>query len=80
MVTALAHAPLVYELLADWRARGVDGFRLRPGVAVDDLAAIADRLVPALRERGLFRTAYPEGSLRALLGLPATVPNRFATV
>ncbi|WP_454197224.1 LLM class flavin-dependent oxidoreductase [Nocardia sp. Marseille-Q1738] len=68
------------ELLAEWSGHGVDGFRLRPGVAVDDLAAVADRLVPALQHRGVFRTHYPEGSLRALLGLPTTVPNRYATV
>ncbi|MGW4634573.1 LLM class flavin-dependent oxidoreductase [Nocardia sp. NPDC004415] len=68
------------DLLAEWGAHGVDGFRLRPGVAVDDLPAIADRLVPVLQSRGLFRTGYPDGSLRELLGLPATVPNRYATV
>ncbi|MGI5219720.1 LLM class flavin-dependent oxidoreductase [Nocardia carnea] len=67
------------DLLVDWAARGVDGFRLRPGVAVDDLAAITDRLVPALQRRGVFRTGYPDGPLRALLGLPTTVPNRYAT-
>ncbi|MCU1470930.1 MAG: putative FMNH2-utilizing oxygenase [Glaciihabitans sp.] len=67
------------DLLAAWSADGIDGFRLRPGVAVDDLAAIADRLVPALQGRGVFRTGYPEGPLRALLGLPSDVPNRYAT-
>ncbi|MFF0544143.1 LLM class flavin-dependent oxidoreductase [Nocardia thailandica] len=67
------------DLLVTWRDGGVDGFRLRPGVAVDDLAAITDRLVPVLRGRGLARTAYPEGSLRGLLGLPTTVVNRYAT-
>ncbi|WP_024799667.1 LLM class flavin-dependent oxidoreductase [Nocardia sp. BMG51109] len=68
------------DLLIDWSDRGIDGFRLRPGVAVDDLAAIVDRLVPALQRRGVFRTAYPDTSLRGLLGLPTTVPNRYATV
>ncbi|WP_280234724.1 LLM class flavin-dependent oxidoreductase [Nocardia cyriacigeorgica] len=67
------------DLLAQWSAQGIDGFRLRPGVAVDDLNAIADHLVPALRTRGLARTEYPDGSLRALLGLSTTVPNRYAT-
>jgi alkanesulfonate monooxygenase SsuD/methylene tetrahydromethanopterin reductase-like flavin-dependent oxidoreductase (luciferase family) len=67
------------DLLTSWSERGVDGFRLRPGVAVDDLAAIGDRLVPALQRRGLFRTGYPAGSLRALLNLPTDVPNRYAT-
>ncbi|WP_051194642.1 LLM class flavin-dependent oxidoreductase [Nocardia jiangxiensis] len=66
------------DLLADWHARGLDGFRLRPGVAVTDLTAIADRLVPILQRRKLFRTGYPDGSLRGLLGLPTTVPNRYA--
>ncbi|MBB5916527.1 alkanesulfonate monooxygenase SsuD/methylene tetrahydromethanopterin reductase-like flavin-dependent oxidoreductase (luciferase family) [Nocardia transvalensis] len=67
------------DLLAEWSGQGVDGFRLRPGVAVDDLTAVTERLVPALQRRGLFRTGYPGGSLRALLGLPGTVPNRYAT-
>ncbi|MGW1737837.1 LLM class flavin-dependent oxidoreductase [Nocardia sp. NPDC001965] len=66
------------ELLIDWSAQGIDGFRLRPGVAVDDLTAVTDSLVPALQRRGVFRTGYPDGSLRALLGLPTTVPNRYA--
>ncbi|MGW5382361.1 LLM class flavin-dependent oxidoreductase [Nocardia sp. NPDC003963] len=67
------------ELLVDWSARGIDGFRLRPGVTADDLPAVADTLVPVLQRRGVFRTGYPDGSLRALLGLPTTVPNRYAT-
>ncbi|MFX0578221.1 LLM class flavin-dependent oxidoreductase [Nocardia nepalensis] len=67
------------ELLIQWSEQGIDGFRLRPGVAVDDLAAIADRLVPALQHRGVFRNGYPGGPLRALLGLPTNVPNRYAT-
>ncbi|MEU2036992.1 LLM class flavin-dependent oxidoreductase [Nocardia niwae] len=67
------------ELLIDWNGQGVDGFRLRPGVAIDDLAAVADRLVPALQRRGVFRTGYPGGPLRALLDLPTDVPNRYAT-
>ncbi|MGY4100817.1 LLM class flavin-dependent oxidoreductase [Nocardia sp. R16R-3T] len=67
------------ELLTEWSERGIDGFRLRPGVALDDLRAIADRLVPVLQRRGVFRTGYPDGSLRALLGLPTDVPNRYAT-
>jgi alkanesulfonate monooxygenase SsuD/methylene tetrahydromethanopterin reductase-like flavin-dependent oxidoreductase (luciferase family) len=61
------------DLLLAWRELGVDGFRLRPGVAVDDLAAISDRLTPILQRRNAFRTGYPDGPLRALLGLPARV-------
>ena len=68
------------DLLLDWSDAGVDGVRLRPGALPDDLTAITRRLVPALQARGRFRTEYPEGPLRALLGLPSTVPNRYATV
>jgi alkanesulfonate monooxygenase SsuD/methylene tetrahydromethanopterin reductase-like flavin-dependent oxidoreductase (luciferase family) len=71
-------ADALADLLLDWHERGIDGFRLRPGVAVDDLVAIADRLVPALQYRGAFRLGYPDGSLRALLGLPTDIPNRYA--
>lgn len=59
------------DLLIDWSRQGIDGFRLRPGVPGDDLTAIADDLVPALQHRGVFRTGYPDGSLRGLLGLTA---------
>ena len=73
-------AETLADLLTDWRGLGFDGFRLRPGVAVDDLATISDTLVPILQRRGLFRTAYPDLPLRGLLGLPTDVPNRYATV
>ncbi|WP_433528140.1 LLM class flavin-dependent oxidoreductase [Micromonospora sp. CA-263727] len=68
---------LLADLLADWRRSGVDGFRLRPAVLPDDLTTIARALVPALRDRALFRTRYPGGTLRDLLGL-ARPANRFA--
>ncbi|MEU5783501.1 LLM class flavin-dependent oxidoreductase [Micromonospora lupini] len=57
------------DLLVEWHRAGVDGFRLRPAVLPDDLTAITWALVPALRERGLFRAGYPGGTLRDLLGL-----------
>ncbi|SIS04117.1 LLM class flavin-dependent oxidoreductase [Williamsia sterculiae] len=66
------------DLLAVWSEQGVDGIRLRPGVAVDDLTAISSKLVPELQRRGLFRTAYTASSLRGLLRLPVDVPNRYA--
>ncbi|WP_433308892.1 LLM class flavin-dependent oxidoreductase [Micromonospora sp. CA-269861] len=58
------------DLLAEWHRAGVDGFRLRPAVLPDDLTTISRALVPALRDRGLFRAGYPGGTLRDLLGLP----------
>lgn len=90
---ALAGAPLTSDTivfagsagaLADqlerWDSLGFQGFRLRPGVATDDVPRIVDDLVPELRRRGRFRTEYPAGNLRELAGLPATVPNRYAAV
>ncbi|SNS98321.1 LLM class flavin-dependent oxidoreductase [Rhodococcoides kyotonense] len=68
---------LADQLLA-WKALGYDGFRLRPGVALDDLEAIRSTLVPELQRRGVFRTEYTESTLRQTLGLPASVPNRYA--
>jgi len=56
---------------------GYAGVRLRPGVVTDDLPRIADDLVPELRRRGLL-AASDAASLRGVLGLPATVPNRYA--
>ncbi|MGW8948751.1 LLM class flavin-dependent oxidoreductase [Streptomyces sp. NPDC055709] len=58
------------DLLLDWRAAGLDGFRLRPAALPHDLAAISRGLVPELRRRGVFRTAYDATTLRGHLGLP----------
>ena len=54
-------------LMADWHARGVDGFRLR---STGDLSAI----VGELRARGLFEPHT--GTLRERLGLPPAI-NRY---
>lgn len=65
--------------IAELAALGFDGVRLRPGVVTDDLPRIGASLVPLLRRRGLLDDAVGAGSLRARLGLPTTVPNRYAT-
>ncbi|UUU29849.1 LLM class flavin-dependent oxidoreductase [Streptomyces sp. CA-210063] len=58
-------------LLADWHAAsGADGFHLLPASAPADLPAVVHELVPALRERGVFRTDYTGRTLRDHLGLP----------
>lgn len=58
---------------------GYDGVRLRPGVATDDLPRISRELAPELRRRGLVPDGYEGTTLREHLGLPATVPSRYAT-
>ncbi|GAA2724906.1 LLM class flavin-dependent oxidoreductase [Actinocorallia aurantiaca] len=57
------------DLLLDWKAAGLDGFRLRPGTLTRDLEAITRALVPELQARGEFRDHYAETTLRARLGL-----------
>jgi alkanesulfonate monooxygenase SsuD/methylene tetrahydromethanopterin reductase-like flavin-dependent oxidoreductase (luciferase family) len=59
------------DVLAEWRAAGATGVRLRPISTTQDLPAITRGLVPILQERGAFRTAYGGGTLRENLGLPA---------
>ncbi|HEY2695999.1 MAG TPA: LLM class flavin-dependent oxidoreductase [Pseudonocardiaceae bacterium] len=66
------------DLLLDWNAAGLTGFRLRPGAIPHDLTAIVDGLVPELRARGRFRTEYEASTLRGLLGLTRPA-NRYAT-
>jgi alkanesulfonate monooxygenase SsuD/methylene tetrahydromethanopterin reductase-like flavin-dependent oxidoreductase (luciferase family) len=67
---------LAAELEA-WRAHGLDGFRLRPGVTTVDLPAIVDGVVPALQLRDVFRRAYEPGTLRERFGLGRPA-NRYA--
>ncbi|MDT5202794.1 MAG: hypothetical protein QOH34_4316, partial [Mycobacterium sp.] len=65
------------DLLQEWHAAGLSGFRLRPAALPHDLTQITEGLVPELRRRGLFRTAYEAATLRGLLGL-ARPANRYA--
>ncbi|MFH9856540.1 LLM class flavin-dependent oxidoreductase [Streptomyces althioticus] len=66
------------DLLLEFRAVGLTGFRLRPAVHGHDLPAITRGLAPELQRRGAFRRAYEAGTLRGLLGLPRPA-NRYAT-
>ncbi|GAA2365325.1 LLM class flavin-dependent oxidoreductase [Dactylosporangium salmoneum] len=67
------------DLLTEWQAAGLDGFRLRPAVLPADLLSIVDGLVPELRRRGLFRDSYESATLRGHLGL-ARPASRYAAV
>lgn len=70
-------AEALADLLLDWREAGLSGFRLRPGALPHDLWQVTRRLVPHLRRRQAFRTAYEATTLRGLLGLPRPA-NRYA--
>jgi alkanesulfonate monooxygenase SsuD/methylene tetrahydromethanopterin reductase-like flavin-dependent oxidoreductase (luciferase family) len=71
------------DLLLDWQAAGLAGFRLRPAVLPHDLTQITRGLVPELRRRGAFRrdyeaeTPHTADTLRGLLGL-ARPASRYA--
>lgn len=65
------------DLLQEWHAAGLSGFRLRPAALPHDLVQITEGLVPELRRRGLFRGGYEADTLRGLLGLPRPA-NRYA--
>ncbi|MPQ96555.1 LLM class flavin-dependent oxidoreductase [Modestobacter sp. I12A-02628] len=67
------------DLLTEWAAAGLTGFRLRPATLPHDLRQVTGGLVPELQRRGLFRRAYEASTLRGLLGLPRPA-NRYATV
>src|SRR6478609_1010819 len=67
------------DLVEEWAAAGLTGFRLRPAVLPHDLRQVVDGLVPELQRRGVFRTSYDAPTLRGLLGL-ARPANRYATV
>ncbi|BBH63841.1 putative oxygenase [Actinoplanes sp. OR16] len=51
-------------------ARAVDGFNIVPQLLPGTIDDIVDKLVPALQERGLYRTAYTGSTLREHLDLP----------
>jgi alkanesulfonate monooxygenase SsuD/methylene tetrahydromethanopterin reductase-like flavin-dependent oxidoreductase (luciferase family) len=65
------------DVLHEWHAAGLSGFRLRPAALPHDLVQITEGLVPELRRRGLFRNGYEADTLRGLLGL-ARPANRYA--
>jgi alkanesulfonate monooxygenase SsuD/methylene tetrahydromethanopterin reductase-like flavin-dependent oxidoreductase (luciferase family) len=61
------------------RTRAVDGFNITPHLLPSALADIVDKVVPALQDRGVYRTEYEGATLREHLSLPplaAVTANR----
>jgi len=66
------------DLLEDWfRAGAGDGFVVRPARLPHGLDLLVDEVVPRLRRRGVFRSAYAGRTLRSHFGLERP-PNRYA--
>jgi alkanesulfonate monooxygenase SsuD/methylene tetrahydromethanopterin reductase-like flavin-dependent oxidoreductase (luciferase family) len=78
LVVATGAGELV-DLLVEWRGRGVDGFRLRPGRLPADLDCIVNDVVPEMRRRGLVPDGYTTSTLRARVGLERP-RNRYEAV
>lgn len=66
------------ELIAWADATDIDGFNLSRLVAPESLAAFVDLVVPELQSRGVYKTAYAEGTLREKL-FPGRGPRLHAT-
>ena len=55
---------------------GADGFMMNAAVLPDGFNDFIDKVLPILKERGLFRTEYEADTLRGNLGLPKPA-NRY---
>jgi FMN-dependent oxidoreductase (nitrilotriacetate monooxygenase family) len=61
----------VADQMEEWYVEGAcDGFMASTPVAPRGLKNLVDLVIPELQRRGLFRTDYPEGNLRNIMGLP----------
>jgi alkanesulfonate monooxygenase SsuD/methylene tetrahydromethanopterin reductase-like flavin-dependent oxidoreductase (luciferase family) len=71
-------AATVADELSAWIDEGeIDGFNLTRTVAPEGFEDFVDIVVPALQDRGLYKTAYAEGSLRQkIFGETARLPER----
>jgi alkanesulfonate monooxygenase SsuD/methylene tetrahydromethanopterin reductase-like flavin-dependent oxidoreductase (luciferase family) len=66
------------ELARYVRAGAIDGLNLQPNSVPDGFDEVVDRLVPALQDRGVYRTEYEGTTLRDNLGLRPAVSRRRA--
>jgi len=68
----------VADTIEEWFTQGAaDGFNVMPPYYPGGLEVFAEKVVPILRERGLFRTEYTGTTLRDHFGLPRP-ESRFA--
>ncbi|MDF0531357.1 NtaA/DmoA family FMN-dependent monooxygenase [Tsukamurella sp. 8F] len=71
----------IADELARWVRYGAsDGFNITPWIVPGGLDDIVDKLVPALQERGAYRTEYAGTTLREHLGLRPPLTRRSAQV
>lgn len=71
-------ATVAEQLITFVRTGAVDGFNISPWIVPDGLEDIVEELVPALQERGAYRTRYTGTTLREHLGLRPPLTRRGA--
>ncbi|GAA1850031.1 NtaA/DmoA family FMN-dependent monooxygenase [Pseudonocardia ailaonensis] len=69
-------AAVADELARYVRAGAIDGLNLQPNAMPGGFDEVVDRLVPALQDRGVYRTEYEGTTLRENLGLGPAVAHR----
>ena len=70
-------AEKIADTLADWVDQvGIDGFNLSRTVAPECFDDVIELVIPILQERGLYKTAYREGTLREKLFDSPRLPAR----
>jgi alkanesulfonate monooxygenase SsuD/methylene tetrahydromethanopterin reductase-like flavin-dependent oxidoreductase (luciferase family) len=74
----IGSAEEVADELQNWvEETGIDGFNLSRVVTPEGLEDFVELVVPILQERGIYKTAYREGTLRQkLFGGSARLPER----
>ena len=69
--TVIGTASMIADEMQTWfDAYAVDGFLIQPATLPGGLNEFVARVIPELRNRGLFRTEYEGTTLRESLGLP----------
>ncbi|TMV52700.1 LLM class flavin-dependent oxidoreductase [Paenibacillus mesophilus] len=69
------------DFIENWfRSDAADGFNLLPQLFPNGLETFADKLIPELQNRGLFRSEYEGSTLREHLGLARPANTRHAAV
>jgi FMN-dependent oxidoreductase (nitrilotriacetate monooxygenase family) len=72
-------AESIADVLVDWsESAGIDGFNLSRTVVPECIDDVVELLVPALQERGVYKTAYKAGTYREKLFGRARLPMSHA--
>ena len=74
--TLVGTPSMIADEMQTWfDAHAVDGFLIQPATLPGGLNDFVELVIPALQDRGLFRTEYEGPTLRHQLGLPFPTPS-----